>query len=81
MQGCEHHKLSPDSDCELCRFRQLVLPIGKTSSEMTLVAVQNERIVTKAEIQDSQSSASAGSCSQSGQRIVIEIANERKYRT
>ena len=44
---------------------------------MTLVTVQNARIVTKEEIQDSESSASAGSCSQSGQRIFIEIANEK----
>ena len=80
MQGCEHHQLSPDSDCELCRFRQLVLPIGKTSSEMTLVTVQNERIVTKEDIQDSESSASAGSCSQSGQRFLLR-SRTRKYRT
>ena len=70
-------KLLPDSDCEICKFRQLVLPIGKSRSEMSSVTIQNERIVTMKEIQDSEKSDSASSSSRSDQRIYIDIATEK----
>ena len=77
MQGCERQELLPDSDCEICKFRQLVLPIGKSKSEMTSVTVQNEKIVTMNEIQDSKKNGSASSSSRSDQRIYIDIATEK----
>ena len=49
MQRCEQHKLHPDSDCEMCKFRQLVLPTGNFTA-LTSVTVQDEKIVTKEEI-------------------------------
>ena len=76
MQGCEQHKLHPDSDCEMCKFRRLVLPTGNFTA-LTSVTVQDEKIVTKEEIQDSEKNGSASTSSQSDQRTYIEIATEK----
>ena len=75
MQGCEQHKLSPDGDGQLCAFRKPIMPIGTTSSEMTLITVRDEKIVTKEEIQDSGQSASERASS-SSDTIFIEIPKE-----
>ena len=76
MQGCEQHKLIPDSDCELCKFRQLVLPRGDHKA-LTSVTVHNERILTKEELQDYEKKNSASSSSQADQRIYIEIETKK----
>ena len=51
------------------------MPIGSTNSEMTLVTVRDEKIMTQPEIQDSESSASA-TASSSSDLIFIEIPKE-----
>ena len=51
------------------------MPIGTTSSKMTLITVRDEKIVTKEEIQDSGQSASE-SASSSSDTYFIEIPKE-----
>ena len=74
LQGCERHKQNPHSDCELCKFRSLVLPRGEA---LTPITVHNERIVTRAELQDIEEQNSSSSNSQPDQRIFIEIETEK----
>ena len=76
LQGCEQHKQNPDSDCELCKFRQLVLP-RRDHKALTSITVHNERIVTKEELQEYEKKNSASSSRQSDQRIYIEIDTQQ----
>ena len=74
MEGCEKHKLIPDSDCELCKFRQRIVPSGAANSEMTRITIRDERVVTLQEILSTSVQEMASSST--GQRINVEIPKE-----